>query len=81
MPVARDRADGAAASDFSSDVAAAESSSFSLFGMLARWNKDSDDALRVQEFQEQVRGSFAVFANRFPRNMSFFLVLCMSRFP
>ena len=26
--------------------------------MLTRWNKEGDDTLRLQEFQEQVCGSF-----------------------
>ena len=42
----------------SEDAAAApapDHSSFSLFGMLARWNKEGEDMLRMQEFQEQVR--------------------------
>jgi hypothetical protein len=33
---------------------ASERSSFSLFGLLTRWNKESDDSMRLQEFQEQV---------------------------
>jgi hypothetical protein len=39
----------------SAETAAAESSSFSLFSVLTRWNKEEDDGLRAQEFQEQVR--------------------------
>ena len=39
------------------DNTVADRSSFSLFGMLTRWNKEGDEALRLQEFQEQVRGS------------------------
>jgi hypothetical protein len=35
----------------------ADRSSFSLFGLLTRWNKEGDDSLRLQEFQEQVCGS------------------------
>jgi len=41
-----------------SDNSTADRSSFSLFGMLTRWNKEGDDTLRLQEFQEQVCGSF-----------------------
>jgi hypothetical protein len=41
-----------------SDNPTADRSSFSLFGMLTRWNKEGDDTLRLQEFQEQVCGSF-----------------------
>jgi hypothetical protein len=41
-----------------SDNSAADRSSFSLFGMLTRWNKEGDDSLRLQQFQEQVCGSF-----------------------
>ena len=41
-----------------SDNSNADRSSFSLFGMLTRWNKEGDDTLRLQEFQEQVCGSF-----------------------
>ena len=56
----------AAAGDSSADVVADESTSFSLFGMLARWNKEGEDAMRVLEFQEQVSSSFLLAAaNRF----------------
>ena len=34
--------------------AVVDSSSFSLYSMLKRWNKDGDDTQRLQEFQEQV---------------------------
>jgi hypothetical protein len=39
------------------DSNVADRSSFSLFSMLTRWNKEGDDELRLQEFQEQVHGS------------------------
>ena len=45
------------AGDSNEANASAEHSSFSLFGMLTRWNKEGDDSLRLQEFQEQVCGS------------------------
>lgn len=48
------RDDGVAASDPNADAAAANSSPFSLFGVLARWNKEDDGTLRVQEVHEQV---------------------------
>lgn len=34
--------------------AVVDSSSFSLYSMLKRWNKEGDDTQRLQEFQEQV---------------------------
>jgi hypothetical protein len=33
---------------------AVDGSSFSLYSMLKRWNKEGDDTQRLQEFQEQV---------------------------
>ena len=69
------RDDGAAASDPNADAAAANSSPFSLFGVLARWNKEDDDTLRVLEFHEQVG------ARRCTRIVSFFYGFCGNVLP
>jgi hypothetical protein len=51
--------EGAGISSADAAVAtAADPSTFSLFGMFTRWNKEGEDMLRMQEFQEQVRRFF-----------------------
>jgi hypothetical protein len=69
------RDDGVAASDPNADAAAANSSPFSLFGVLARWNKEDDGTLRVQEVHEQVG------ARRCTRIVSFLFGICGNVLP